>query len=160
MARNSAAIGVGSGEIKVTLDTVVTGNASGAYSTSTGRYTPPAGRFYISFTPGVMGSSTGASVAITILRKNGVQVAIAEQVPGTAGWFGDPAVHGIFDCNGTDYFEVFAQSNQANCIIDTASALFLAFPILAPVPGTLARITVSASAPSSPVVNDLWVDTT
>ena len=130
MAKNSVAIGVGAALVKVTMDTIVTGNSGGWYSTSTGRYTPPPGRFYISWTPGTLGNAqAAATIAWAYLYKNGVQVAQAGQVPAGANWYGDPEARGIFDCNGTDYFETYVQANAAGVTVGAQTGSFLAFPL-------------------------------
>lgn len=130
MATNSAQINVGAAVVQAILNNVVTGNTPVAYyNPATGRFTPPAGRWYISFTAGQLGSTAGATLAIAYLRKNGVQMTQAWQVPGQTGWYGDPNVFGVFDTNGTDYFEFFVQGNQASCILTAGSAVAVAFPL-------------------------------
>ena len=129
MAQNSAAIGVGATTVQVILNTIITGNSGGWYNATNGRFTPPPGRFYISFTVGALANAAGATIAQAILRKNGAQVAIAKQVPGNSSWQGDPNAFGIFNCNGTDYFEVFAVGNAAGATIEASAAVFIAFPL-------------------------------
>ena len=128
-ANNSANIPIGAAAVVVILNTVLTGNSGGWYSTTTGRYTPPAGRYYISFTGGLLGSSGGPTQTQVTLRKNGANVAAGGQTPGAANWWGDPEAHGVFDANGTDYFDVVVSGNQAATVITAGTAVFLAFPL-------------------------------
>jgi microcystin-dependent protein len=112
----------------IVWDTVVTGNSGGWYSTSTGRFTPPAGRYLIRSSV-IMGSSANATTLNYILRKNGTQIAQGGQVPGTANWYGDPEVEVLIDANGTDWFDVQATGNATNITSTANSGVFMAFPI-------------------------------
>ena len=46
-AKNSTGFGIGTTETVVSFNTIVTGNSGGWYNTSNGRFTPPAGRYFI-----------------------------------------------------------------------------------------------------------------
>jgi hypothetical protein len=104
----------------------MTGNAGGWYNPSNGRYTPPAGRYFIYSTIGA-GHNASATMITVTLRKNGVPLEYAVQVPGTANWVGDPSVQGVFDANGTDWFDVQASCNNGSNI--NSWCWFGAFPI-------------------------------
>ena len=106
--------------------TILTGNSGNWYSTSTGRYTPPAGRYFIRASTYVPSASAAVGLQVNI-RKNGVNIpgAGGGQVPGTAGWWGDPAQAVIVDANGTDYFDMVAYAGPAQ----TGAIQFMAFNI-------------------------------
>jgi hypothetical protein len=124
----NAAFTIGASGQVLVHNTVTAGNAGNWYSTSTGRYTPPAGRYYLFAMFSAAGSGGGA-IVLTYLRKNGVAL------PVQAGSSNTPSstlttlttFHAIVDANGTDYFEHFVFSNvatTANC-----NAYFGAFPL-------------------------------
>jgi microcystin-dependent protein len=92
------------------LTQVITGNSGGWYNTSNGRYTPPAGRYYIE--AGWSAQSTvGASHHDIILRKNGVQIAYDRDTTATTNYGASPRVTVVVDCNGTDWFDIQAYSS-------------------------------------------------
>jgi hypothetical protein len=125
----SAALGA-SVTTQLIPNTIYSGNAGGWYSTSTGRYTPPAGR-YLLMASGTFGSPGGPTLVQLWLRKNGVTLAggftgTAIQTPATNNYFGDPQGTAIVDANGTDYFDYAVNANAATTV---SSFWFAAFPI-------------------------------
>ena len=105
-------------------NTVVTGNSGIWYSTSTGRWTPPAGRYFIQTWTTVVSGGAGAIVDHA-LRKNGTVVdqnTFAVQT----GLYGELICSGVYDANGSDYFDC-ASASTANAI--SKSVDFLAYPL-------------------------------
>jgi len=82
---------------------VITGNAGGWFNTSNNRYTPPAGRYFIE--AAVTQFATGAGSLTLELRKNGA-VVIRNNDTIAANAQSTPRVSGIFDANGTDFFDI------------------------------------------------------
>jgi hypothetical protein len=113
------------------LNTIYSGNAGGWYNTSTGRYTPPAGRYLLM--AGFFATVPSASQLQTSLRKNGVNLAgassnllgVGGQVP-NVNWYGDPQGTAIVDASGTDYFDFTIYSGVATPV---SSIWFMAFPL-------------------------------
>src|SRR5215475_14405173 len=98
----------------VLFPNVISGNAGGWYSPGpggTGRFTPPAGRYYISAgsTISWAGGITNPAIA---LRKNGTAVVTIYETTGAANHVATPTVEGSFDANGTDWFDIQTQSAQ------------------------------------------------
>jgi hypothetical protein len=109
----------------MTPSVVQSGNSGGWYNTSTGRYTPPAGRYYLHATVTAMLAGSASNIQVA-LRKNGTNISPPGiQVPGAA-FSGDPANAAIVDANGTDFFEFTAQGSGSPT---TSLIQFLAFPI-------------------------------
>ena len=107
-------------------NTIVSGNAGNWYSTSTGRYVPPAGRFYIEgFFSGSYAS--GPVNVVASLRKNGVEITNATDTPNAANQYGQPVVSAIVDANGTDYFEL--QGMTQGVVGNFGVTTFQAFPL-------------------------------
>jgi len=91
----------------VQWQTVVTGNAGGWLGgVGRSRYTPPAGRYFISC--GLSGYTTTAvnMRVIVNLKKNGTNVLTSDGVSLGANLPVSVTCSGEFDANGTDYFEV------------------------------------------------------
>ena len=110
---------------------VLSGNATGVYSTSTGRYTPPAGRFFIY--AWVFASSPSASLPIVYLYlyKNGALLHTnsfaGQMINATANGPGAVDFQFTVDANGTDYFELRCQTTVVAA--NLAGVGFGAFPI-------------------------------
>jgi hypothetical protein len=126
MATHSALGGVVGGSLATIIwPTVTIGNAGLWYSTSTGRYTPPAGRFCL-FTE-ITGSLTAAASSLqVIIRKNGVT--IGDGIVDTAATANNanPSLQAIVDANGTDWFDVQALASAGLTI---GNGRFMAFPL-------------------------------
>jgi len=105
---------------------VITGNSGSWYVPGTGRYSPPAGRYFIyaTFTSNWAGGAVHHQIE---LRKNNVSVVDATDTAGAANWYSDPAVSGIFDANGTDYFEMWGCALGGGGTFTNIT--FLAYPI-------------------------------
>src|SRR5215475_10107745 len=115
---------------------VVTGNSGGWYSTSTGRYTPPAGRYCLNASIGG-GNSTVATTLVIQIRKNGTAILNASLTTGAANFNGTVPIHEIVDANGTDYFEIAGSvAAGASTNISGFFSWFSAFPISAAGPAT------------------------
>ena len=128
MAKHNASAPVTTTRNTITWNTVVTGNSGGWYNTTTGRYTPPAGRYLIRAS--INAGSPSAAVTLDIyIRKNGTDVAVGGQVPALGNYYGDPEAEGIFDANGTDWFDVQIISNNNTAVTYANSGGFMAFPI-------------------------------
>jgi hypothetical protein len=105
--------------------TILSGNEGGWYSTSTGRFTPPAGRYWIYAT---MTASWTAAVHVVVgLRKNGVAITSNWDTTATNGYYADPACAQIVDANGSDWFDMQGMTQSVNGTI--SSAQFMAYPI-------------------------------
>jgi hypothetical protein len=126
-AKNSGTIVPAATAAPVIANSVITGNSGNWYNPGTGRFTPPAGRYYIHGSAGAAGASSGASQIIVYLYKNGVSITASQQVPGGVNWSGDPAVDAILDANGTDYFEIWMSANNGTTIIPANCFCFLAY---------------------------------
>ena len=108
----------------VLWDTVQTGNSGSWYSTSTGRYTPPAGRYNI-FTE-IYGRGNAATMQLDVtLRKNGVVIATAAASTAASLFWTAVPIEVIVDANGTDWFDVQGAASAAS----TGNGRFLAFPL-------------------------------
>ena len=108
------------------LTTVQSGNSGGWYSTSTGRFTPPAGRYFI-YGGAVSSHSTSAVIGIAAIYKNGVEVSRAVETTYAGTAYGTPALECVLDANGTDYFTLQTSSNVGANVPN--NAWFGAFPI-------------------------------
>jgi hypothetical protein len=105
--------------------TIVSGNTDGSYSTSTGQYRPPAGRYQISGT--VTGSYSGAVHVYLQLRKNGAMITYNVTTSATNGYYASPEVSAIVDANGSDVFDLQAMTQSV--VGSFSSVMFQAFPI-------------------------------
>jgi hypothetical protein len=109
------------------LTQVATGNSGGYYNTTTGRYTPPAGRYLIEGGYSAWASGAAAATFGVALYKNGVQQQVVYDTGATTGNYGNPFVSMTLDANGTDYFEI--RGNAGGSGPYTFNALyFQAFP--------------------------------
>ena len=108
----------------------ITGNSGSWYNPANGRWTPPAGRYFV--WGGINQGRTDQAVLLQVqLWKNGANISggyTALQVPGAANWAGDPEVKATVDMNGTDYLQIMGYSSVSNANLQTF-AWFGAFPI-------------------------------
>jgi len=124
MATNSADFTISTPAVRA-WNTVMNGNAGNYYSTSTGRYTPPAGRYLIRSQ--LKGATSGAGNTIyTAIRKNGVDVGYSLDTATSAGNWAECDFEAIVDANGTDYFE---NTLWADAVTTSTAGYFLAYPI-------------------------------
>jgi len=101
------------------------GDASSGYSTSTGRFTPPAGSYWLYAAGYGLFASSPTAWNMTI-RKNGVVVAIDVNTTYTGGGTNDVSVGALVQANGTDYFDIFVSANNTGTLVNS---YFSAFPI-------------------------------
>jgi hypothetical protein len=98
---------------QVTTMPVISGNSGSWYSTGTGRFIPPAGRYNLFAAIG--GYSNAGAIGINgAIRKNGVTVGQGPAVntPGANQWGVTP--HNVqADANGSDYFDFLVSCNPA-----------------------------------------------
>ena len=112
----------------ITFLTVASGNEGGWYSTATGRYTPPAGRYFIQCTNGVQAPSGGNGTWSLIPRKNGVRIPNEGATASGAASFAVPITVGCYvDANGSDYFDWVANTNATG--MTAQGGVFTAFPL-------------------------------
>jgi hypothetical protein len=107
---------------------VLAGNSGNWYNTSTGRFTPPAGRYYIYASYSGYHSSASATYYLQI-RKNGSTT--GPQVyasAGSANIYAEPVATLNVDANGTDWFDIqgYTSAISASGLVQVT---FGAFPL-------------------------------
>ena len=125
-AMNTADVSLTGGGIVVIVSPVIVGNVGGYYNATTGRWTPPAWRYYISGGGAIYNSGgTGGSATITI-RKNGVNLNNGNY--GYTGPGGSTYVQAeaVVDANGVDYFELFGSTGASAGLFRPS---FMAYPL-------------------------------
>jgi hypothetical protein len=105
---------------------VLTGNSGGWYNAANGRFTPPAGRYFL-YGGATASSSASGGVAIGYLRKNGTVFNQASSNYYTANAASEISVQATVDANGSDYFEFATAGNIATNVAQ--QMFFGAFPI-------------------------------
>lgn len=138
-----------SAAVPFVFNTIRSGNSGGYYNTSNGRYTPPAGRYFLVTTIAV--TPVGAQAALVVeLRKNGVAIQSGIDNPYVGGAWASVTVQATADANGTDYFEIVAScgASGGNTGTGGGTATFTAFPIPTP--------SVPAIAPSPLTPGDFF----
>jgi hypothetical protein len=112
----------------ILFTTVASGNSGGWYNTGNGRFTPPAGRYYIfaSVNDGYTGTSTNIAIQ---LRKNGTALFQTTNTTAAANSFGVAYVAGNFDANGSDWFDAQGLSTGGVANLSNVTFWFGAFPI-------------------------------
>jgi hypothetical protein len=128
-ATQTAGLPTGTANTYVTLNpnSIISGNAGNWYSSSTGRYTPPPGRYclYGSF---ACWYAAGAMSFTIHLRKNGTEIGTYNYVySAAANYRVTPTIEVVVDANGTDWFDLQGQCVGAAGTFETAT--FLAYPI-------------------------------
>ena len=108
------------------FNTVKVGNTGGWWSTSTYRYTPPAGKYLISCYYAVLLAASASSIFLK-LRKNGVSIHAAASQSGSPNFLIGASFAAIVEANGTDYFDVTCNPNANGCLTNGGS--FSAFPL-------------------------------
>jgi hypothetical protein len=110
------------------LNTVRSGNSGGWYSTSTGKYVPPVGRYFIAASVTAL-NGAGTFALQAQLTKNGVSIGNSNQHQ-TVNLWATCTLEVTVDANGTDYFELQAASSLGGANSTSANTvLFTAFPI-------------------------------
>lgn len=140
--------------------TVLTGNAGGWYNVANGRYTPPAGRYYIFGSLNCFnGGGSGGGMELR-LRKNGSATDLDfASITNVSGSSIHPSVWAEVDANGTDYFEILALTGASQGLISTVR--FGAFPLsqAAAIPGggsswrQISRTVVGVATPTLDLQN-------
>ena len=105
--------------------TIISGNAGSVYSSSTGRYTPPAGRYCINASMSAYSVSAATNASLQ-LRKNGTSIgAFTATTMGANGQREIPITMNV-DANGSDFFDIQGMTNPAG---QAALVMFSAFPL-------------------------------
>jgi hypothetical protein len=114
------------------FNSVINGNSGAYYNTTTGRYTPPAGRYCISTGFSIQQTSTNPSSALISIRKNGTTVITSANTPNPSNGYGGPAVAQITaDANGSDFFDVVTSQTSGTGLqfnVYAGTTWFTAFP--------------------------------
>lgn len=104
-AVDTAAVPLPTTPVVMKPPTVQSGNVGSWYDPTTGRYTPPAGRYFLHATV-TAALSTGETGITVLLRKNGEAIsAPGIQVAAAGSYSADPANAAIVDASGTDFFD-------------------------------------------------------
>ena len=115
-------------DVVLVFGTVVSGNAGNWLNTASGRYTPPAGRYFLQCTNSVQAPAGGNGTWSMVPRKNGVRIPNTGAIASGSQQFSVPLTVGVYvDANGTDYFDFVA-----NCAVAGMAAQggqFTAFPL-------------------------------
>lgn len=95
--------------------TILSGNSGSWYVPGTGRFTPPAGKYYISGSI-IQYNAAAAFTGGLAVRKNGT--AVFSKAPNTtaAATTAVSAVEVIVTANGTDYFDLFASASVTTSV--------------------------------------------
>ena len=104
---------------------ILSGNSGGWYSTSTGRYTPPAGRYCVYAAIG--GPPAVACHVQLYVRKNGTPIVQSADTNAANSQYANPSASVIVDANGTDWFDIQGNSTNTTCVLNQLT--FQAFPI-------------------------------
>lgn len=123
-----AAIGLATSATVLVPTTVVSGNSGSWYNTTTGRFTPPAGRYCL-YTWAFFGQGAGNATQVLGLYKNGVLVPNTQTAvyQATASASQSGSLTTTVDANGTDYFDVRGSANAGGSQVSAMG--FGAFPI-------------------------------
>jgi microcystin-dependent protein len=137
----------------IALLTIRSGNEGGWFSTSTGRFTPPAGRYVISG-GARMYTGGGQSLMQAGIYKNGTLIVFNDDTTAAANFAANAIVEATLDLNGTDYIEFKLTSANFNAGGDGwfgAHSIFLSTPYVANTGGgTFVSGDVKASASPNP----------
>ena len=126
-AINASAFSLTGTYATVALNTVSSGNSGGWYNTTTGRYTPPAGRYMLSAALWGLSSTGGAALDLKF-RKNGTDLpGNPSTTGGAANTWVEPSLQYMVDANGSDWFDVQARSLITNAT--TVQGYFTAIPL-------------------------------
>jgi hypothetical protein len=86
--------------------TLYAGNSGNWFNLATGRFTPPAGRYFIQCTCGMQAPVGGNGTYVMVPRKNGVRISNAGVNASGSAQFSVPTTYGMeVDANGTDFFD-------------------------------------------------------
>jgi hypothetical protein len=114
----------------IVWNTVKSGNSGGWLNIANGRYTPPAGRFFLSSFATFGAQSATITTPALDIRKNGVGGFAFSSVTINGNQFSaDVSVSATVDANGTDYFEIYGSQSVVAANVGPGQAGFTAFPI-------------------------------
>jgi hypothetical protein len=114
-------------DVVIVFATALSGNDGGWLNLTNGRYTPPAGKFFIQSTFGMQAPTSGNGTWALKPRKNGVVIPAGQYGSGAAQ-FSIPITVGLYvDANGTDYFDWVGNILAAGMAVQGGS--FTAFPL-------------------------------
>ena len=117
----------GTAQVITFAGATVVGNAGTPLNLATGRYTPPAGRYFIQCSMSTQAPSGGNGTWSLNVRKNGA-ILTGNTGSGSAS-FAIPITVGMdVDANGADYFD-FVSVQQAAGMNSQGNAVFTAFPL-------------------------------
>jgi hypothetical protein len=148
--------------------TVQSGNAGLWWNTTTNRYTPPAGSYFINANLAYSTAAGGNASTVLSIRKNGAVIGPPMTASSPASFFGSQSIAQYVDANGTDYFEVVAHLTSGSTTTACNGGIFSAFPLTGiqgptggapgPMVGDFATagqpvVTTTAQAMIMPVVN-------
>jgi len=120
--------GVIGSDVPVIFPTINTGNSGLWLNTSNGRYTPPAGKYFIQSTTQCTTPAAGGSWTLAI-RKNGTRLPVTGGTAGGGASTSVPITVGTeIEANGADYFEFVANLNSAGSW-SVGGGQFTAFPL-------------------------------
>jgi hypothetical protein len=111
------------------FNSLLSGNAGGWYNASSGRFTPPAGRYVIYSLFTVFNGGGTSGNATLRLRKNGTNVTSSQTQSIASGQVYFVEVKATLDANGTDYFDIWAITSASQAQSGPNQAIFGAFPI-------------------------------
>src|SRR5882672_3477028 len=123
--RPSGSVAVAGSDTVIPINTVTNGNAGLWFNTTNNRYTPPAGKYFITFSVTYQGGPS--AIAAIALRKNGTRVGqyVQGQISAAAG-FAPLTLGEYVDANGTDFFD-FVENVVSG--VSSIGGVFSAFPL-------------------------------
>ena len=116
----------GTAALVIVPSPAIVGNAGGYYNATTGRYTPPAGRYRISIAGSPYNSGGTAGSANLHLRKNGATILNQVNTTTGAGSQIGMSTEAVVDANGTDYFEIWGLTGAS--VGQLSFLTFMSFP--------------------------------
>lgn len=114
-------------DVVAVFPSVSEGNAGSWLNTANGKWTPPAGRYYVGSTIGVQAPIGGNGTWTMKIRKNGSTVINGESGSGSAQFSIPITLFNFVTLNGTDYIEILANHGTAGMSIQGGS--FTAFKL-------------------------------
>jgi len=123
----TASAGSSASPVTVTWQTLISGNSGSWLNLGTGRYTPPAGRYKMTFI--LTGNSSAGMYSVSgYITKNGALLTANAPSDTTSAASNNSTMvfDAIVDANGSDYFECVSATSAASSV---GRAWFNAFPI-------------------------------
>jgi hypothetical protein len=117
---------------RIPFDTIKSGNSGGwlNISASAGRFTPPAGRYYLFASMTCIDqSATVTSIALDLRKNGGGGFANAQTTVSGNQYTEAVTVSATLDANGTDYFEIYGSQSVVAANSPSALVWFGAFPL-------------------------------